>query len=92
MEKSDLSYLAFLTLEKAYLVFLFLVGVPIMMLEVSMGQFMSRGGIEAWDMVPLFKGVGLAALCVTIYINIYYIVIMAWILSYIFDTVGALFR
>ena len=84
--------LTYLTLEKAYLVFLFLVGVQIMMLEVSMGQFMSRGGIEAWDMVPLFKGVGLAALCVTIYINIYYIIIMAWILSYIFDTVGALFR
>ena len=76
----------------AYLCFLFLVGVPIMMLEVSMGQFMSRGGIEAWDMVPLFKGVGLAALCVTVYINIYYIVILAWILSYMLDTIVALFR
>jgi len=75
----------------AYLCFLFLVGVPIMMLEVSMGQFMSRGGIEAWDMVPLFKGVGLAALCVTVYINIYYIVILAWILSYMLDTIVALF-
>ena len=57
-----------------------------------MGQFMSRGGIEAWDMVPLFKGVGLAALCVTVYINIYYIVILAWILSYMLDTLVALFR
>ena len=63
-----------------------------MMLEVSMGQFMSRGGIEAWDMVPLFKGVGLAELCATVYMNIYYIVILAWILSYMLDTIVALFR
>ena len=36
-----------------YLFFLFAVGVPLMMMEITMGQFMSLGGIEAWNMVRL---------------------------------------
>ena len=36
-----------------YLFFLFAVGVPLMMMEITMGQFMSLGGIEAWNMVWL---------------------------------------
>ena len=36
-----------------YLFFLFAVGVPLMMMEITMGQFMSLGGIEAWNMARL---------------------------------------
>ena len=36
-----------------YLFFLFAVGVPLMMMEITMGQFMSLGGIEAWNMVRM---------------------------------------
>jgi SNF family Na+-dependent transporter len=75
----------------AYLFFLFLVGVPMLMLEVTMGQFMSRGGIEVWNMVPISKGIGFATLLVVVYINIYYIVILAWTLFYFFKSVVALF-
>ena len=75
----------------AYAFFLFIVGVPMMLMEVTMGQFMSRGGIEAWNMVPIAKGIGFAALVVVIYINIYYIVILAWILNYFFLALKALF-
>ena len=71
----------------AYLVFLLLVGVPMLMLEVTIGQFMSRGGIEAWSMVPLFKGIGFASLVIVVYMNIYYIVILAWILNYFVQTI-----
>jgi len=39
-----------------YLIFLIMGGIPIFLLEVGMGQFMSRGGIEAWNIVPCFKG------------------------------------
>merc|ERR1712131_20086 len=59
----------------AYLFVLFLVDVPMLKLEVTMGQFMSRGGIEVWNMVPISKGIGFATLLVVVYINIYYIVI-----------------
>ena len=73
-----------------YIFFLFTVGVPLMMMEVTMGQFMSLGGIEAWNMVPIAKGIGFAALVVVVYINIYYIVILAWILFYFFKSFIAL--
>ena len=75
----------------AYLFFLFLVGVPMLMLEVTMGQFMSRGGIEVWNMVPISKGIGFATLLVVVYINIYYIVILAWTLFYFCKSVVAIF-
>jgi len=73
-----------------YIFFLFTVGVPLMMMEVTMGQFMSLGGIEAWNMVPIAKGIGFAALVVVVYINIYYIVILSWILFYFFKSFIAL--
>ena len=38
-----------------YGIFLFLAGIPTMVLEISLGQFMSRGGVEAWDIAPMMK-------------------------------------
>ncbi|VEL33842.1 unnamed protein product, partial [Protopolystoma xenopodis] len=38
-----------------YFVSVFLAGVPIFFLEVALGQFMSRGGVEAWNICPLLK-------------------------------------
>lgn len=39
-----------------YLICLVLAGVPILILEVSLGQFQGQGGITAWKIVPLFQG------------------------------------
>ena len=38
-----------------YCIFLVIGGIPIFLMEVALGQFMSRGGIEAWNLVPIFK-------------------------------------
>ena len=32
------------------------IGIPMMYLELAVGQFKSRGPIMSWVMVPLFKG------------------------------------
>lgn len=32
-------------------------GIPVFMLEVALGQYMSKGGLHAWDICPLFKGI-----------------------------------
>ena len=53
-----------------------------MVMELSMGQFMSLGGIEVWNMIPIAKGVGYACLMLDIWMNVYYIVILAWTLFY----------
>ena len=39
-----------------YFTSVILTGIPMFFLEVSIGQLMSRGGIEAWEIIPLFKG------------------------------------
>jgi len=31
-------------------------GIPTFFLEIALGQFMSQGGIAAWNICPLFKG------------------------------------
>ena len=38
-----------------YFTFLFLGGIPIFLLETSLGQFMQQAGITAWNLVPAFK-------------------------------------
>jgi len=69
-----------------YLIFLVCGGIPIFLLEIGMGQFMSRGGIEAWGLVPCFKGIGWASLVIVFWLNVYYIVILAWNLFYLFQS------
>ena len=60
------------------------VGIPYALLEVSLGQWMKEGGIGAWNLTPLFKGIGYATLVVVFLGNIYYEVILAWSLRYLF--------
>jgi len=39
-----------------YLIFLFLLGIPLFYLEVNLGQFTSQGAVQCWRMAPIFKG------------------------------------
>ncbi|ROT67869.1 sodium- and chloride-dependent GABA transporter 2 [Penaeus vannamei] len=57
-------------------------GMPMFFLEVGIGQFMSEGGISVWKMSPLFQGIGYAAIVVCNWLNVYYIVIIAWAFYY----------
>ncbi|EUB64015.1 Sodium- and chloride-dependent GABA transporter [Echinococcus granulosus] len=67
-----------------YFISIFVTGIPMFFLEVSIGQLMSRGGIEAWEIIPLFKGVGYAGTFILFCLNSYYNVILAWIFFYLF--------
>jgi SNF family Na+-dependent transporter len=39
-----------------FAIFMVVIGVPIMYLELAVGQFMSRGPLLSWSMIPLFRG------------------------------------
>jgi Sodium:neurotransmitter symporter family len=39
-----------------YVIYLFLVGMPLVLLELAYGQFSSLSPIEVWKMSPLFQG------------------------------------
>nr|VZI10603.1 unnamed protein product [Spirometra erinaceieuropaei] len=67
-----------------YFISVFVVGIPLFFLEVSLGQLMSRGGIEAWNICPLLKGIGYSSIIIAFLINMYYNIVMAWTLFYLF--------
>lgn len=63
------------------------IGLPMFFLETALGQFMKRGTLKAWNIVPVMKGVGLGSLFIAIYCNTYYILVMAWAILYFFITI-----
>ncbi|CAI5767656.1 sodiumchloride1-likedependent and chloride-dependent creatine transporter 1-like [Podarcis lilfordi] len=66
-----------------YLLIVFVGGIPVFFLEVALGQFMKQGGISAWNIAPLFKGLGLASMVIVFFCNSYYIMILVWGLFYL---------
>ncbi|XP_077368964.1 sodium- and chloride-dependent taurine transporter-like isoform X2 [Festucalex cinctus] len=69
-----------------YFIFLFGGGLPVFFLEVALGQYTSEGGITCWEkLCPIFTGIGYASIVIVSLLNIYYIVILAWGLYYLFQ-------
>ncbi|MFC1775046.1 sodium-dependent transporter [Nanoarchaeota archaeon] len=66
-----------------YFIILFLLGIPLLILEFGLGQKMQRGAIAAFAKIKnKFSGLGFGALCVGFAVSTYYTVIMAWTLIY----------
>ncbi|XP_046549075.1 sodium-dependent noradrenaline transporter-like isoform X1 [Haliotis rubra] len=42
----------------AFAAFYFVIGVPILYMDLSLGQFSSRGPAHIWNLCPLFRGIG----------------------------------
>lgn len=73
-----------------YLIFLFTCGIPVFFLETALGQYTSEGGVTAWRKIcPIFEGIGYASQVIESYLNIYYIVILAWAIFYLFSSFSA---
>ncbi|XP_072551207.1 sodium- and chloride-dependent GABA transporter 2-like isoform X2 [Salminus brasiliensis] len=67
-----------------YLVFVVTCGVPLFLLETSMGQYTQEGGITCWQrLCPLAEGVGYAGQLILVYSCMYYIIVLAWALFYL---------
>ncbi|XP_053741259.1 sodium- and chloride-dependent GABA transporter 2-like [Synchiropus splendidus] len=70
-----------------YLIFLFTCGIPLFFLETAMGQYTSEGGITCWTKIcPLFEGVGYATQVIVALLNVYYIIVLAWGIFYLFNS------
>uniref|UniRef100_A0A8C5NK76 Transporter n=1 Tax=Junco hyemalis TaxID=40217 RepID=A0A8C5NK76_JUNHY len=69
-----------------YVVFFICCGIPVFFLETALGQFTSEGGITCWRKVcPLFEGIGYATQVIEAHLNVYYIIILAWAIFYLFN-------
>ncbi|XP_039545248.1 solute carrier family 6 member 22, tandem duplicate 1 isoform X2 [Pimephales promelas] len=70
-----------------YLVFLFACGIPLFLMETSLGQYTSQGSVTCWRKIcPLFEGLGYGSQVVIFYSSVYYIVILAWAFFYLFSS------
>ncbi|KAF7629202.1 hypothetical protein Mgra_00009265 [Meloidogyne graminicola] len=74
----------------AYLIpytILFIFGsLPILFMELSLGQFVSLGPSSVWKLAPLFKGIGISMLFISVLIAIYYNLITAWAFYYMINS------
>ena len=65
---------------------MFTCGIPLFLLEVSIGQYLGVGGMSVIGQIcPIFKGVGYSAIAMVFLEAVYYIIIVAWTMYYILN-------
>ncbi|XP_019392733.1 PREDICTED: sodium- and chloride-dependent transporter XTRP3 [Crocodylus porosus] len=70
-----------------YLIMLIVEGMPLLFLELAVGQHMRQGSIGAWKTIsPYLSGVGVASVVVSFFLSMYYNVINAWAFWYLFHS------
>ncbi|CAH1777630.1 unnamed protein product, partial [Owenia fusiformis] len=67
-----------------YILMLVLCGIPLFYMELCFGQFASLGPISIWKVSPLFKGIGYGSCLLTVSVVIYYTMLIAWSMFYLF--------
>uniref|UniRef100_A0AAR2KK04 Transporter n=1 Tax=Pygocentrus nattereri TaxID=42514 RepID=A0AAR2KK04_PYGNA len=70
-----------------FLILLVLEGIPLLHLEFAIGQRLRKGSMDVWRTInPYMMGVGLASMCVSLLVSLYYNTIIAWVLWYFFNS------
>uniref|UniRef100_A0A1I8IXA3 Sodium-dependent serotonin transporter n=1 Tax=Macrostomum lignano TaxID=282301 RepID=A0A1I8IXA3_9PLAT len=60
-------------------------GIPLFYMELALGQYVRKGAITCWGRVcPLFKGIGICVVMIAFFTDLFYNVIIAWSLYYLF--------
>ncbi|XP_058490060.1 sodium- and chloride-dependent GABA transporter 2-like [Solea solea] len=67
-----------------YVVFVVTCGVPLFLLETTIGQFSQEGSVTCWrKLCPLAEGIGYGGLLILLYSCMTYIIILSWALLYL---------
>ncbi|KAF5276540.1 hypothetical protein FQR65_LT03970 [Abscondita terminalis] len=70
-----------------YFIIMVICGIPLLYMELAVGQFTGRGPIGAiGQLCPLFKGAGLASVVISFLMSTYYSVIIAYSIYYFFTS------
>ncbi|XP_017276500.1 inactive sodium-dependent neutral amino acid transporter B(0)AT3-like [Kryptolebias marmoratus] len=70
-----------------YLIALVFEGLPLLYLELAIGQRLRMGSIGVWNSIsPLLGGVGIASMLVSLLMSMFYNTILAWVLWYFFHS------
>lgn len=66
----------------AYTIVNLVLGIPLVFLEIVLGQFCQQGTTKLWRAVPLFRGVGFVKVLLSGLLSVYYVLFMALSLFY----------
>uniref|UniRef100_A0A4W4GC77 Transporter n=1 Tax=Electrophorus electricus TaxID=8005 RepID=A0A4W4GC77_ELEEL len=70
-----------------YLIALVFEGLPLLYLELAIGQSLRQGSIGVWNSIsPYLGGVGVASMAVSFLVGLFYNTILAWVLWYFFNS------
>ena len=70
-----------------FLIMMALEGMPLLLLELAIGQKMRTGCLGVWKVInPYLGGIGLGSAVISIVVGCYYNVIIAWCLYYLFNS------
>ncbi|KAK7506707.1 hypothetical protein BaRGS_00002182, partial [Batillaria attramentaria] len=72
-----------------YLICLIFLGIPLFCLEITFGQFASLGPLSIWTINPLFKGLGYTMMALVSILSIYYNVVVAQAIYFLFASMQA---
>ncbi|KAM3868931.1 sodium- and chloride-dependent GABA transporter ine [Diretmus argenteus] len=73
-----------------YLLMLVVLGIPLLYMELTVGQYMRKGPVRALaNVCPLLKGVGVASVAISFIMSTYYNVVITWALYYLFSSFQA---
>ncbi|XP_057677500.1 sodium-dependent dopamine transporter [Corythoichthys intestinalis] len=73
-----------------YLLMLIVLGIPLLHMELAVGQYTKRGPVHALaQFCPLLKGVGIASVAISFIMCTYYNVVITWALYYMFSSFQA---
>lgn len=65
------------------MIMLVLEGIPLFLIELGMGQRMRLGALGVWNTIhPWLGGIGISSCVVTLFVAIYYNVIITWCIFY----------
>ena len=68
-----------------YFLMLLFVGLPLFFMELVLGQYSGQGPAKVFGRIsPVFKGIGFSMVLATFFVSLYYNVIIAWTLFYMF--------
>ncbi|XP_028405656.1 sodium- and chloride-dependent GABA transporter 2-like [Dendronephthya gigantea] len=70
-----------------YIIFMFIEGVPLMLLEFAIGQKMRCTAVKLWKNIhPALLGIGVCCISVSMFLCVYYVVVIAWCILYFFSS------
>jgi len=73
-----------------YFIMLAVIGIPAFLMELQIGQYSAMGPVTVYSNIsPLFKGLGFANIFSQCFIGVYYNIIIAWTIYYLFASFTA---